>query len=217
MKLKFAVLFTMMCSIMMEPVTAFAGTWIQDDAGWWYEEQDGTWASGEWKWIDSKCYYFDENGYCYMNPDEPTPDGYHVDANGAWIVDGVVQSPDSESDQAASGAAFEIGDKQSLIGKWKRVEEYNTRGGVGTNTLKTIEIRESGENLTVALYKGNATKPSLSYTLVYEEPFWVEVLEDSYYLINPSQYYVDEDTGRLVAFRLNDGFIYVEEFELQRN
>lgn len=37
-----------------------------------------------------ECYYFDQNGHLLVNT--ITPDNYMVNENGAWIVDGVVQS-----------------------------------------------------------------------------------------------------------------------------
>lgn len=73
--------------------TSFAGEWKQDAVGWWYDNGDSTCARDGWHWIDGKCYYFTAEGYCLMNT--ATPDGYMVDSNGAWIIDGVVQIQDS--------------------------------------------------------------------------------------------------------------------------
>lgn len=76
--------------------TALAGEWKQDSTGWWYQNDDGSCTISNWQWIDgnndgtSECYYFDSNGYCLMNA--IAPDGNTVDGNGAWIVDGVVQT-----------------------------------------------------------------------------------------------------------------------------
>ena len=70
-------------------MSAFAGQWRQDDTGWWYQNEDGTYVKSEWSWIDGRCYYFNEDGYCLQNTQ--TPDGYSVDMQGAWIEDGVVQ------------------------------------------------------------------------------------------------------------------------------
>ena len=46
-----------------------------------------------WQWIDGNCYYLDTKGQnegaLYRNT--TTPDGYAVDAEGRWIVNGVVQ------------------------------------------------------------------------------------------------------------------------------
>lgn len=79
-------------------VPTFAAEWKQDEIGWWYQNDDGSYLNNGWNWIDGKCYYFNESGYCLLNTQ--TPDGYLVDANGAWIQDGVVQV------QESSGAQF---------------------------------------------------------------------------------------------------------------
>ena len=73
----------------MSPNFDSAGTWIQDSTGWWYQNEDGTYVKSEWSWIDGRCYYFNEDGYCLQNTQ--TPDGYSVDGQGAWIEGGVVQ------------------------------------------------------------------------------------------------------------------------------
>ncbi len=76
-------------------IASLAGTWGQDATGWYYLNDNGSRSLG-WQWIDSnndgisECYYFNEAGYCLMNTF--TPDGMTVDANGAWIVNGVVQT-----------------------------------------------------------------------------------------------------------------------------
>lgn len=77
-------------------ITAFAGMWQQNTTGWWYQNDDGTYPVNCWQWIDgngdgtAENYYFNESGFCLMNT--TTPDGNAVDANGAWIVNGVVQT-----------------------------------------------------------------------------------------------------------------------------
>lgn len=76
-------------------IPAFAGQWQQNTTGWWYQNDDGGYPSGSWQWIDGKCYYFDGNGYMLANT--TTPDGFTVDASGAWTVDGVVQTQSTET------------------------------------------------------------------------------------------------------------------------
>lgn len=80
----------------MMSVTAFAGEWKSNGAGWWYDNGNGTWPANTWQWIDgngdgtAECYYFDQNGYALMN--SATPDGYVVNGSGAWTVNGVIQT-----------------------------------------------------------------------------------------------------------------------------
>ena len=69
--------------------------WRQDEKGRWYVINGSEWFSNCWQWLDgnqdgiAECYCFDDNGYLYVNT--TTPDGYTVNADGAWTVDGVVQ------------------------------------------------------------------------------------------------------------------------------
>ena len=75
---------------------AFAGMWRSDGKGWWYDNQDGTYIAGGWAWIDgnndgiAECYYFGNDGYLWT--DIRTPDGYLVNRDGQWIVNGQVQT-----------------------------------------------------------------------------------------------------------------------------
>lgn len=68
---------------------SFAGQWQENAQGWWYQNDDGGYPANGWQWINGRSYYFDSQGYCLM--DTVTPDGYTVDASGAWTVNGVVQ------------------------------------------------------------------------------------------------------------------------------
>ena len=74
----------------------FPEGWQHDGVGWWWQNADGSYPVGVWKWIDgnhdgiSESYCFIDSGYLYQNT--ITPDGYTVNADGAWVVDGVVQT-----------------------------------------------------------------------------------------------------------------------------
>ena len=79
-------------------VPILATGWQHNMTGWWYgtNELNTTWHANGWQWIDgnndgiAECYYFDSNGY--MLASTTTPDGFTVNANGAWTVNGVVQT-----------------------------------------------------------------------------------------------------------------------------
>ena len=64
--------------------TALAGTWMQDSAGWYYQNDDGSFPTNQWfQDFDGKWYYLNESGY--MLVDGTAPDGRAVGAYGAWI------------------------------------------------------------------------------------------------------------------------------------
>ena len=81
---------------------AFAGEWHEDMNGWWYENDDGSYCRNGWYWIDgdhdgwAQCYYFGNSGYLQMNAgyaqtNTGHADGYEIDKNGAWSVNGVTK------------------------------------------------------------------------------------------------------------------------------
>ena len=75
-------------SILLSNV-AFAGEWKQEGSTWKYQNDDGSLAKNTWQWINGRSYCFDGNGVMYSNT--TTPDGYTVNADGAWTVNGVIQ------------------------------------------------------------------------------------------------------------------------------
>lgn len=80
---------TLSTMLLTFPLTTYAGTWSQEGTAWKYKNDNGSLATG-WNWIDGKSYFFDANGK--MLVDTVTPDGYMVNKDGAWIVNGVVQT-----------------------------------------------------------------------------------------------------------------------------
>ena len=73
----------------LSAVPAFAGEWKQDTKGWWWQEDNGSYPTSAWKEINGRQYYFGADGYLLTNT--ITPDGYTVNGDGAWTVNGVVQ------------------------------------------------------------------------------------------------------------------------------
>lgn len=77
----------------MSTMTSMAG-WEQVGTQWKYQNTDGSYAVG-WQWLDgnndgvAECYYLDGNGIMAVNT---VVDGYTVDINGAWVINGVVQT-----------------------------------------------------------------------------------------------------------------------------
>ena len=75
---------------------AYGAEWKEDVAGWWYQNDDGSYLVNEWKWVDgngdgtAESYCFDEQRYLYVNT--VTPDGYQVNESGAWVQDGAAQA-----------------------------------------------------------------------------------------------------------------------------
>ena len=69
--------------------SSFAGQWRQDSTGWWWQEDDGSYPAGRWRWLDGngdgvyEHYHFDDNGYLETNT--TVENTYQVNADGAEV------------------------------------------------------------------------------------------------------------------------------------
>lgn len=97
---------------------SYAGTWEKDANGWFWVNDDGTYPQNTWQWLDgnrdgiAECYYFDASGYCITGT--VTPDGYLVDENGSWILNGTVQEMRSEDSASRSYTDEELCDMAAV-------------------------------------------------------------------------------------------------------
>ena len=109
-------------------IVSFAAGWRQSAAGWWWEYDGGTWPAASWQWLDgngdgvAECYYFNSDGY--MLSGTTTPDGYVVNADGAWTVNGTVQTQSAQVNTSAANAGT-TGWYQNGSGQWR----YRNSGG----------------------------------------------------------------------------------------
>lgn len=83
MKKKIASLILICLMSLSTLIVSQAAEWKQDNTGWWYQNDDGSYPVNEWVEIEGKLYYFNNIGYMLFNT--TTPDGYQVDENGVWI------------------------------------------------------------------------------------------------------------------------------------
>lgn len=99
-----------------QPVASYAGQWnagTGENAGhWWYQNDDGSYPTNCWQWIDgnndgiAESYYFDQNGWTLSNV--VTPDGFMVNADGAWTVFGQPVTKVVNTDGSIGGYAESI-------------------------------------------------------------------------------------------------------------
>ena len=85
--------------IVQTKLVRMSGNWKQGvgaNAGRWYwEKGNGQMLGAGWHWLDGnndgvfECYYIGQDGYMAANG--KTPDGYDVNADGAWTVNGKIQ------------------------------------------------------------------------------------------------------------------------------
>lgn len=146
MKKSGKVLITLLTLTLSMSTTAFAGTWNQDASGWWWQNDEGSVPKSSWQWIDgdgdgiAESYCFDENGYLYTNT--TTPDGYMVNGDGAWIVDGVVmQSPVNPSEvpvsEQGANRALTDADRQTLV---EALNKTNAQSSMAVTSTINVEM-----------------------------------------------------------------------------
>ena len=129
MKKKLAFMGVVVGLSVLSCMPAFAGEWKQDAKGWWWQEDNGSYPTSTWKEINGRQYYFGANGYLLTNT--TTPDGYTVNADGAWTVNGVVQeSAKSVSENAVAKAIIEdmgltYAELKAKYGDFRRELNYN--------------------------------------------------------------------------------------------
>lgn len=146
-------------------MTSFAAGWQKNDTGWWYgtNADNTTWHANGWQWIDSnndgvaECYYFDANGYMLANT--TTPDGYTVNADGAWTENGVAQTRQTGTNTALmtdNGGYNEYGCSNVALDMVTHTREENAKYG-------EVSVSESG-NLT-SIYYANGFR--VLYTITF--------------------------------------------------
>lgn len=104
---KLRLLYAVVGISVLSTITSFA-SWIQTETTWKYQTIDGNYYNDGWHWIDgngdnvAECYYFNVDGNMLSNT--TTPDNYVVDINGAWVVNGVVQTKVVENGTSSTGS-----------------------------------------------------------------------------------------------------------------
>ena len=82
-------------------MTAFAGQWQQDGTGYWWQDDDGSYPTNTWRWLDGKWYYLNADGsmatgwkfvdgkWYYLQSDGSMAvntwiDGYYLNGSGTY-------------------------------------------------------------------------------------------------------------------------------------
>ena len=139
---------TLACTAALS-LTAFAGNWVSDAKGWWYDFGNGTWPSSSWQWIDgnndgtAECYYFDRFGYCILNG--ATPDGYQVNENGAWIENGAVQTRNVAVNTAGQNNVASNTKKNTSANASEEVQEDGGEQLVSDKKVKNNAVKLYGK------------------------------------------------------------------------
>ena len=174
---------------------AYGAEWKEDAAGWWYQNDDGSYPVNEWKWIDgngdgtAESYCFDDRGYLYVNT--VTPDGYQVNESGAWVQDGAVQTKTVSMTQSVPPTAENA---EAYAGTWEVYEYGNHLGSYGMPRLHRLEIsRRSDGNLQVLGYIFGAKSQTWVRSEMYDHTLYP--IGDGIYKSLPEEDYFGSADG----------------------
>ncbi len=89
-----------------------------------------------WNWVDpnqagvSECYYFNDDGTYLTNT--TTPDGYLVDANGAWVENGIVQTKTNASNTT-------VGSNTEIVHVEVDGKQYTFKTGLTQRDIEALQ------------------------------------------------------------------------------
>lgn len=212
---------------LMLSVPAFAGQWNYTEYGWWYDWGDGTCATTGWHWIDgnndgiAECYYFNESYYCV--PWTVTPDGYLLDGNGAWSVNGVVQTQvvqpqtSQPAQQAQTAETQEEAGKEAILGDYKGTFTDN-KGKTGVDLTIFEEDDQIKAEFIFYNLEGQTNAKDGSYlcTVTHKEGSTYEIHYDRW-LNQPSGYSMRNWTVTIKGKRLEGNVINNTKYTIRCN
>lgn len=136
---------------------AMARGWHQDSKGAYrfYDNREGSPTEGQelrgWQWIDGYCYYFEENGekQGILLQNGMSKDGYTVNEEGQWTVNGVVQFVEGKGfitkKSDVKGVSRTIDNTEARPERTSSTRSHSGRSssGVGRNESGNINRNES--------------------------------------------------------------------------
>lgn len=209
--------------------TSFAGTWKQNDQGWWWQEDDHSYPVSQWEWLDgngdgiAECYYFDESGYLLTGT--TTPDGYTVNDSGAWVDRGLVQ--EKALTPAADIYVSDIGRRLYLASAAKTSELTSmeakanldmTMGMEGISLGITMDMDMKFKDLNTSSMKYLATAnmdflgQTMNQTVFYTDGYYyVDMMGSKYRMVMPLDSMVAEINSTPTASMQTD---YLTDFQV---
>ena len=143
------------------------------------------WYASGWEWIDSngdgvaECYYFDTRGY--MLAGTTTPDGYTVNADGAWVHDDTVQTKKVEP----------IAQSQ-VQGDLPRTDVYDSHGiSMAALDIKSHTRQENAKYGEVKVTDNNGYDMTVYYSNGLDAPGYCTNNQQRTGTPEPADYYKD--------------------------
>ena len=123
---------TVLAGALITPVPVQAAEWHRNGAGWWWQEQDGSYPVSDWKKINGNWYHFNQAGYM--------DNGWYKDGSKWYYLGG-------ENDGAMKTGWYQEGTKWYYLGDindgamktgWQEIDGkyyyFNSDGSMARNT-----------------------------------------------------------------------------------
>lgn len=116
---------TICISLFAVPIEA--ASWVHNNTGWWWQEDNGSYPANQWKVINGKWYWFDGNGYMVTGWRSIGGSWYYFESNGAmasnkWIGNYYVESNGTMATNKWIGNYYVNGDglwtQTRITGQW---------------------------------------------------------------------------------------------------
>lgn len=132
-------------------IAATGGRWEQQNNQWYYYGADGNLCTG-WIEIDEEYYYLAADGHCLLNT--MTPDGYYVDANGAWYVreTEILETEFKAAERFPSVHQEWIGEDELDSLDWS-ISEIFAKRGIRVSDEAVEYLRGEDEEVLMGIYK----------------------------------------------------------------
>ena len=137
---------------------AMARGWYQDSKGAYrfYDNREGSPTEGQelrgWQWIDGYCYYFEEEGEKkgILLQNGISKDGYTVNEEGQWTVNGVVQFVEGKGfitkKSDVKGVSRTIDNTEARPERTSSTRSHSGRRSSGVGSNESGSINRNGSN-----------------------------------------------------------------------
>lgn len=161
--------------------------WIQDDTGWWYRNEDGSYPFNTWKQIDNNWYYFNSDGYMMTGWFQDNNIWYYLKDNGAMLTNDWAQD---------SIGWYYMGEDGKPVTGWYQVGTtwyyFNSDGLMATN--KWVEDSVS------QYYMDNDGKMTIGWLELDGKQYYFNgtgALQTGLQVIDNELFYFDANDGHL--------------------
>lgn len=183
---------------------AFAGTWEQNEKGWWYCNDDGTFPRNIWKQVENDWYLFDKDGYMQTGWRQVDGRYYYLKSDGAmavntWVGNYYVGSDGAMLVNAITPDGYYVGDdgmwvptipeysEEELLNIIKKKAPYTVRNhivadfnGDGKDEVVALLVDTRGEERGCTAYRWY-TDGVHTYCFSEGNYWWLKA--DEFYLI----------------------------------